>query len=50
MIPFLKHPSISMRPIAIHALGVIVAGAALAGLQLGRRRFRVPRTRSVAYD
>lgn len=40
MIPYLVQPSVSLGPITIHAFGVIVAGAVLAGLELGRRRFR----------
>lgn len=40
MIPYLQQPSISLGPITIAAFGVIVAGAVLAGLEIGRRRFR----------
>lgn len=40
MIPYLVQPSVSLGPITIHAFGVIVALAVLAGLELGRRRFR----------
>lgn len=40
MIPFLTQPSLHLGPLTIHAFGVIVAVAVLAGLSLGTRRFR----------
>ena len=40
MIPYLSQPSVTVGPLTIHAFGVIVAAALLAGLELGRRRFR----------
>ena len=40
MIPFIEQASWSIGPITVHAFGVIVAIAALTGLELGRRRFR----------
>ncbi|MHB8839896.1 MAG: hypothetical protein ACYC7F_13210, partial [Gemmatimonadaceae bacterium] len=40
MIPYFEQPSVSLGPITVHAFGLIVAMAALTGLELGRRRFR----------
>jgi phosphatidylglycerol:prolipoprotein diacylglycerol transferase len=40
MIPYLTQPSVTVGPLTIHAFGAIVAAAVLAGLELGRRRFR----------
>ena len=40
MVPYFQQPSISLGPITIAAFGVIVSGAVLAGLEIGRRRFR----------
>jgi phosphatidylglycerol:prolipoprotein diacylglycerol transferase len=39
MIPFFTAPSLGLGPVTIHAFGLIVALAALAGLVLGARRF-----------
>lgn len=39
MIPFLTQPSFTLGPVTVHAFGVIVATAVLAGFALGRRRF-----------
>lgn len=39
MIPFFPAPSLHLGPVTIHAFGLIVALAALAGLVLGARRF-----------
>ena len=38
-VPYIEQPSISLGPITIHAFGVIVAAAVLAGLKIGERRF-----------
>lgn len=40
MIPYFEQPSISLGPITVAAFGVIVSGAVLTGLEIGRRRFR----------
>jgi phosphatidylglycerol:prolipoprotein diacylglycerol transferase len=40
MLPYFEQPSISLGPITITAFGAIVSGAVLAGLEIGRRRFR----------
>ena len=40
MIPYFEQPSFTIGPITIHAFGVVVAMAVMAGLGLGRRRFR----------
>jgi phosphatidylglycerol---prolipoprotein diacylglyceryl transferase len=40
MVPYFEQPSISIGPLTIHAFGVIVAAAVLAGLTIGQRRFR----------
>ena len=40
MVPYFQQPSSSLGPITIAAFGVIVSGAVLAGLEMGRRRFR----------
>ena len=40
MVPYFEQPSISLGSITIAAFGVIVSGAVLAGLEIGRRRFR----------
>lgn len=39
MIPFFPAPLLHLGPVTIHAFGLIVALAALAGLVLGARRF-----------
>jgi phosphatidylglycerol:prolipoprotein diacylglycerol transferase len=39
MIPFFSAPSLRFGPVTIHAFGLIVALAVLAGLTLGARRF-----------
>jgi len=40
MVPYFQQPSVTLGPLTIHAFGVVVAAAAVAGLELGRRRFR----------
>ena len=40
MIPYIEQPSLAVGPVTITAFGVIVSGAVLAGLEIGRRRFR----------
>ena len=40
MVPYFEQPSISLGPITIAAFGVIVSGSVLAGIEIGRRRFR----------
>lgn len=40
MVPYFTQPSIGIGPLTIHAFGVIVAAAVLAGLIIGQRRFR----------
>lgn len=39
-LPYVEQPSITIGPLTIHAFGVIVAAAVLAGLTIGARRFR----------
>lgn len=39
MVPFFQQPSISIGPLTIHAFGVIVAAAVVAGTAIGARRF-----------
>lgn len=40
VIPYFEQPSLSVGPLTIHAFGVIVAAAVLAGLTIGRARLR----------
>jgi phosphatidylglycerol:prolipoprotein diacylglycerol transferase len=42
LIPYFAQPSVTVGPLTIHAFGVIVAMAVLAGLTIGGRRFRRP--------
>ncbi len=40
MIPYVEQPSLRIGPVTVHAFGVIVAAAVLAGLAIGRARVR----------
>lgn len=40
MVPYFPQPTLEIGPLTLHAFGVIVAGALLLGMEVGRRRLR----------